>query len=146
MSISDQLQQQKAERLAANIAAGEQFLAENKNKPGVVSLPSGLQYEVITAGTGTVQPTLANTVTCHYHGMLLDGTVFDSSVNRGTPASFPLGQVIKGWQEGVALMTTGSKWRFFIPPALAYGNNGAGAKIGPGATLIFDVELLEIPR
>lgn len=108
----------------------------NKKKPGVVSLPSGLQYEVITEGNGQ-KPLASNKVTCHYHGTLTDGTVFDSSVKRGQPATFPLNMVIKGWTEGLQLMSVGSKWRFFIPPQLAYGERQTGAHIGPNSTLIF---------
>ncbi len=143
MSISDRLFGIKAEKAATNLKAGHDFLAENKNKPGVVELPSGLQYQVITEGTGP-KPKDFNTVTCHYHGTLINGNVFDSSVNRGKPAAFPLNQVIKGWTEGVQLMGTGSKWRFFIPPHLAYGDRQVGSDIGPNTTLIFEVELLGI--
>src|SRR5262245_31455720 len=117
MSITDRLQQIKADKAAANLKAGEDFLKANKEKPGVVELPSGLQYEIIKEGEGA-KPTATNTVTCHYHGTMIDGHIFDSSVQRGTPASFPLNQVIKGWTEGVQLMPVGSKWRFFIPPHL----------------------------
>lgn len=143
MGITDKLFQMKNEKASANLKAGEDFLAANKNKPGVVALPSGLQYEVITEGTGA-KPLATNKVTCHYHGMLIDGTVFDSSVKRGQPATFPLNAVIKGWTEGVQLMPMGSKWRFFIPPHLGYGERGAGAQIGPNCALIFEVELLGI--
>ncbi len=141
MSVADKLAQMKAEKAAANLAAGEQFLAENKNRPGVVSLPSGLQYEILTEGNGP-KPLDHQEVTCHYHGTLIDGTVFDSSVQRGRTASFPLNMVIKGWTEGLQLMPTGSKWRFFIPPHLAYGDRQVSAQIGPNSTLIFDVELI----
>ena len=126
-----------------NLKAGQEFLAANKLKPGVVETPSGLQYEVITQGTGA-KPTAYNKVTCHYHGTLINGTVFDSSVQRGKPADFPLNQVIKGWTEGVQLMPVGSKWRFFIPPHLGYGDRQVGPTIGPNSTLIFEVELLNI--
>lgn len=143
MGITDKLFQMKNEKASANLKAGEDFLAANKNKPGVIALPSGLQYEVINEGSGP-KPTASNKVTCHYHGMLIDGTVFDSSVQRGQPATFPLNMVIKGWTEGVQLMNTGSKWRFFIPPALAYGDRQTGSHIGPNSTLIFEVELLSI--
>jgi FKBP-type peptidyl-prolyl cis-trans isomerase FklB len=143
MGITDKLFQMKNEKASANLKAGEDFLAANKNKPGIVALPSGLQYEVITEGTG-VKPLATNKVTCHYHGMLIDGTVFDSSVKRGQPATFPLNAVIKGWTEGVQLMPMGSKWRFFIPAHLGYGERGAGAQIGPNCALIFEVELLGI--
>jgi FKBP-type peptidyl-prolyl cis-trans isomerase FklB len=141
MGIADKLFNQKNEKAAANLKAGQEFLEANKNKPGVVSLPSGLQYEVLTEGTGS-KPLATNKVTCHYHGTLIDGTVFDSSVHRGQPATFPLNAVIKGWTEGLQLMAAGSKWRFFIPPHLGYGDRQVSAQIGPNSTLIFDVELL----
>ena len=143
MGITDKLFQLKNEKAAANLKAGQEFLAANQQKPGVVALPSGLQYEIITQGTGA-KPTATSKVTCHYHGTLIDGTVFDSSVKRGQPASFPLNAVIKGWTEGLQLMPTGSKWRFFIPPALAYGDRQVSAQIGPNSTLIFEVELLGV--
>jgi FKBP-type peptidyl-prolyl cis-trans isomerase FklB len=143
MGVADQLAQMKAEKAAANLEAGEAFLKTNKERPEVTALPSGLQYEVLTQGTGT-KPTATQTVTCHYHGTLTDGTVFDSSVQRGKPASFPLNMVIKGWTEGLQLMATGSKWRFFIPPHLAYGDRQMSPTIGPNSTLIFDVELISI--
>lgn len=133
--------QKKAE--GNNIEAGKAFLAENKNKPGVVELPSGLQYSVITEGTG-VKATAKNQVKVHYTGTLIDGTVFDSSVSRGEPATFGVTQVISGWVEGLQLMSKGAKYKFFIPSNLAYGAQGAGKTIGPNSTLIFEVELLEI--
>ncbi len=132
------------EKIAINRAAGAAFLAENAKRPGVVRLSNGLQYEVIVAGTETAKPTLNNTVKCHYHGTLINGEVFDSSVQRGEPISFPLNGVIKGWQEALQLMTVGSKWKLFIPSELAYGERSAGPVIGPGSTLIFEVELLGI--
>jgi FKBP-type peptidyl-prolyl cis-trans isomerase FklB len=143
MGIADKLFNQKNEKAAANLKAGEDFLAANKDKPGVTALPSGLQYEVITEGSGP-KPLSSNKVTCHYHGTLIDGTVFDSSVKRGQPATFPLNAVIKGWTEGLQLMPTGSKWRFFIPPHLGYGDRQVSAQIGPNSTLIFEVELLGV--
>ncbi len=143
MGIADKLFQMKNDKGAANLKAGEEFLAANKEKPGVTELASGLQYEVITEGTGA-KPTATQKVTCHYHGTLIDGTVFDSSVNRGQPASFPLNMVIKGWTEGLQLMGVGSKWRFFIPASLGYGDRQVSAQIGPNSTLIFEVELLGI--
>jgi len=143
MGISDKLFQMKNENAQQNLKAGQEFLAANKNKPGVTELPSGLQYEIITEGTGP-KPSASNKVTCHYHGTLIDGTVFDSSVKRGQPATFPLNMVIKGWTEGLQLMPKGSKWRFFIPPNLGYGERQVSAQIGPNCTLIFEVELLEI--
>jgi len=128
---------------AASKAEGVAYLAKNGKRPGVVTLPSGLQYEVLKAGTDNTKPTLASSVTCHYTGTLINGTKFDSSVDRGTPATFPLGNVIRGWQEALQLMTVGSKWRLVIPAELAYGDNGP-PNIGPGATLIFEVELLGV--
>lgn len=141
MGVADQLAQMRAEKAAANLKAGQEFLANNKQKPGVTELPSGLQYEILTAGNGE-KPKAHNEVTCHYHGTLINGTIFDSSVQRGRPASFPLNMVIKGWTEGLQLMPTGSKWRFFIPSHLAYGERQVSAEIGPNCTLIFDVELI----
>lgn len=123
--------------------AGEAFLAENKSKEGVVTLPSGMQYKILTAGTGP-KPTASDTVTCNYRGTLINGKEFDSSYKRGQPASFPVSGVIKGWTEALQLMTVGSKWQLFIPPDLAYGDRGAGGDIGPGETLIFEVELISI--
>ncbi|HXU49815.1 MAG TPA: FKBP-type peptidyl-prolyl cis-trans isomerase [Candidatus Binatia bacterium] len=127
----------------ANLKQGEEFLAGNKTKPGVVALPSGLQYKVITAGTGP-KPTAADTVVCDYRGTLINGKEFDSSYKRGQPASFPVGGVIKGWTEALQMMPVGSKWELFIPPDLAYGARGAGPDIGPNSTLIFEVELHSI--
>lgn len=128
---------------AENIAKGAAFLAANAKEEGVQTTASGLQYKVLEAGAGDVHPNSADKVRVHYHGTLIDGTVFDSSVNRGEPISFGLNQVIKGWTEGLQLMVVGEKTRLFIPSELAYGNSAAG-KIGPGSTLIFDVELLGI--
>lgn len=143
MGIADKLFQMKNEKSSANLKAGQDFLAVNKDKPGVVSLPSGLQYEIITQGSGK-KPLASNNVTCHYHGTLIDGSVFDSSVKRGQPATFPLSGVIKGWTEGLQLMAEGSKWRFFIPPQLGYGDRQVGPHIGPNSTLVFEVELLKV--
>ncbi|MBN1985485.1 MAG: FKBP-type peptidyl-prolyl cis-trans isomerase [Prolixibacteraceae bacterium] len=126
-----------------NLEKGKQFLAENAKNENVTELPSGLQYTILKEGTGDI-PTESDQVKCHYHGTLIDGMVFDSSVQRGEPAVFPVNGVIKGWVEALQLMPTGSKWRLFIPPALGYGERGAGGAIGPNTTLIFDVELLEI--
>ena len=126
-----------------NKAESEAFLAANADKPGVTTLPSGLQYEVITAGTGQ-KPTLRSSVTTHYHGTLPNGTVFDSSYQRGQPATFPVNGVIAGWTEALQLMPEGSKWRLYIPSDLAYGKRGAGRDIGPDAALVFDVELLKV--
>lgn len=141
MGVADQLAQLKAEKAAANLKEGQDFLASNKQKEGIVELPSGLQYEIISEGTGP-KPVAHNEVTCHYHGTLINGTIFDSSVQRGRPASFPLNMVIKGWTEGLQLMPTGSKWRFFIPPHLGYGDRQVSAQIGPNSTLVFEVELI----
>ena len=123
--------------------AGEKYLAENGKKDGVVTLPSGLQYQVLREGNGK-KPSAKDSVKCHYEGFLIDGTVFDSSVQRGEPAVFGLQQVIAGWTEGLQLMQEGAKYRFFIPYRLAYGEGGAGQMIPPFATLIFDVELIEV--
>lgn len=124
-----------------NLKAGEAFLTENAKKENVVTLPSGLQYEIIKQGDGP-KPSANNTVTCHYHGTTIKGDVFDSSVRRGQPASFPLNAVIKGWTEALQLMPVGSKWKLFLPPHLAYGNRNISREIGPNSTLIFEVELL----
>jgi FKBP-type peptidyl-prolyl cis-trans isomerase FklB len=143
MGIADKLFHMKNEKSAANLKAGQDFLEANKQKSGIITLPSGLQYEVITEGSG-IKPSASNKVTCHYHGTLIDGRVFDSSVKRGQPATFPLNMVIKGWTEGLQLMSVGSKWRFFIPPQLGYGDKQVSAEIGPNSTLIFEVELLGV--
>lgn len=124
-------------------AAGEAFLSQNAQKEGVKTLPSGLQYEVLTEGTGR-HPSLQSSVTTHYHGTLIDGTVFDSSYQRGQPATFPVNGVIAGWTEALQLMGEGAKWRLYIPSNLAYGKRGAGRDIGPDSALIFDVELLKV--
>ena len=131
------------EMLEMNKQAGELFLAENKKNENVVTLPSGLQYEILTEGNGKI-PSAKDKVQCHYHGTLIDGTVFDSSVERGEPVEFPVNGVIKGWQEALQLMPVGSKFRLYIPSDIAYGDRAAGPAIGPNSTLIFDVELLEI--
>ena len=122
---------------------GEKYLAENAQKEGVVTLPSGLQYKVLREGNGK-KPNATDQVKCHYEGMLVDGTMFDSSVQRGEPATFPLNGVIAGWTEGLQLMQEGAKYRFFIPYQLGYGERGAGSSIPPFATLVFDVELIEV--
>ena len=134
---------QRAEQGKAQKEAGEKYLAENAKKEGVITTKSGLQYKVLTEGNGK-QPIAKDTVKCHYEGFLIDGTVFDSSVQRGEPATFPLQQVIAGWTEGLQLMKEGAKYRFFIPYRLGYGEGGAGASIPPFATLIFDVELIQV--
>ena len=143
-----QKQEEKQRAAAAEMGKkakeeGEKYLAENAKKEGVVTLPSGLQYLVIKEGNGK-RPKATDKVKCHYEGMLVDGTLFDSSVQRGEPATFPLNQVIAGWTEGLQLMTEGSKYRFFIPYTLGYGERGAGASIPPFAALVFDVELIEV--
>jgi FKBP-type peptidyl-prolyl cis-trans isomerase FklB len=135
-----------AERKAkssVNLQKAEAFLAENKTKPGVITLPNGLQYLVLKEGTG-VQPTSASSVTTHYHGTLMDGTVFDSSVQRGQPATFQVGGVISAWQQMLVLMKEGGKVRLFCPPGLAYGEQGSGPKIGPNELLIFEIELIKV--
>lgn len=126
-----------------NLREGQEFLTRNGLRPEVQTLPSGLQYEVLRPGAGT-KPTRHDNVTTHYHGTLIDGTVFDSSYERGEPATFPVGGVIAGWTEALQLMNTGAKWRLYVPANLAYGPRGAGDDIGPNATLIFDVELLQV--
>lgn len=123
--------------------AGEKFLAENKTKEGVVTLPSGLQYKILQEGNGE-KPKASDSVKCHYEGRLINGQIFDSSIRRGEPAVFPVSGVIAGWVEALQLMTVGSKWQLYIPSELAYGKHGAGQSIGPNETLIFDVELLAI--
>jgi FKBP-type peptidyl-prolyl cis-trans isomerase FklB len=146
-------QQQMRTRMAAaaqqaadeNKKKGEAFLADNKKKKGVVTLPSGLQYKVLKESKGA-KPKATDTVSVHYVGTLIDGTEFDSSIKRGEPASFGVSEVIKGWTEGVQLMSVGSKWQLVIPSNLAYGDQGAGPQIGPNSTLIFEVELLEIKK
>jgi FKBP-type peptidyl-prolyl cis-trans isomerase FklB len=141
-----QKQQEKAQAAgAANKSQGDEFLAANKAKDGVVTLPSGLQYKVLTAGTGP-KPGATDSVVCNYRGTLIDGKEFDSSYKQGHPVTFPVNGVIKGWTEALQLMPVGSKWQLFIPPDLAYGDRGAGGDIGPNATLIFEVELLSIEK
>ena len=144
-TVSEFMQKQQAEAGKAVREAGEKFLAENAEKPGVVVLPSGLQYTVITEGTGA-HPKATDRVKCHHEGTLTHGQVFGSSYRRGEPAVFPLNGVIAGWTEGVQLMAEGAKYRFFIPYHLAYGERGAGQSIPPYAALVFDVELIEIVK
>ena len=148
--VQNFFQEQEAKQQAAAAeagkaakAAGEAFLAENAKKDGVVTLPSGLQYQVLKEGNGK-KPSATDQVVCHYEGTLIDGTVFDSSYKRNEPATFGLNQVIAGWTEGVQLMSEGAKYRFFIPYSLAYGERGAGAQIPPFAALVFDVELIQV--
>lgn len=141
--ISERMQAAAAEQAKVLGAAGQAYLAQNATKEGVTVTESGLHYEVITLGEGE-KPTAESTVSVHYHGTLIDGTVFDSSVQRGQPAEFPVGGVIAGWTEALQLMPVGSKYKLTIPAELAYGERGAGAAIGPHATLVFEVELLAI--
>jgi len=141
--IQDEAKKKQAEIGTKNLAAGEKFLAENAKKDGVKTLDSGLQYKVVIEGDGET-PKSDSTVVAHYEGRLINGKVFDSSIKRGSPATFPVNGVIKGWQETLKLMPTGSKWQVYIPSKLAYGEKGAGASIGPNETLIFDIELISI--
>ena len=143
MALQQELGQRQSSAGAAAKKAGEDFLAENKKKEGIKTLPSGLQYEVLKEGSGK-SPSASDKVTTHYHGTLIDGTVFDSSYERGQPATFPVNGVISGWTEALQLMKEGSKWRLYLPSELAYGTQGAGGSIGPNETLIFDVELLSV--
>ncbi|HBK32505.1 MAG TPA: peptidylprolyl isomerase, partial [Porphyromonadaceae bacterium] len=136
--IESYFRKKQDEMQTENLQTGRAFLEENKKKEQVVTLPSGLQYEVLAEGNGE-KPKATDRVRCHYHGTLIDGTVFDSSVQRGEPAVFGVNQVIKGWVEALQLMSVGSKWRLYIPSDLAYGNQGAGSVIQPNSTLIFDV-------
>jgi FKBP-type peptidyl-prolyl cis-trans isomerase FklB len=148
-AVQQEMQSRQASnqgRLAeANKQEGEAFLAENKKREGVVTLPSGLQYMVLKEGSGT-SPGPSDRVTTHYHGTLIDGTVFDSSYERGQPATFPVNGVISGWTEALQRMQEGAKWRLFLPSHLAYGAQGAGEDIGPHSTLIFDVELISVNK
>ncbi len=141
--IQAQLQDQAKSQFKEVLEAGEKFLTENAKREEVVSLPSGLQYQILKEGSG-IRPQATDKVTTHYHGTLIDGRVFDSSVERGEPTSFPVNGVIPGWVEALQLMPLGSKWRLFIPHQLAYGDRGAGEVITPFATLIFEIELLKI--
>lgn len=148
--VNSFFQEQEAKQRAAAVEkgkavkeAGEKFLAENAKKDGIITLPSGLQYQVLKEGNGK-SPKATDRVKCHYEGTLIDGTMFDSSIQRGEPAVFGLNQVIAGWTEGVQLMQEGAKYRFFIPYNLGYGEHGAGASIPPFAALVFDVELIEV--
>lgn len=134
---------EESEQGAKAKSEGEEFLKENAKRPGIISLPSGLQYEVVKEGTGR-KPKASDTVKCHYEGTLIDGTMFDSSRKRGEAATFPLNGVIRGWTEGLQLMSEGSIYRLYLPYNLAYGENGAGGSIPPFAALIFEVELIEV--
>ena len=142
-AINEQMQAKQAEEAKAMSVEGDRFLTDNAAREGVITTESGLQYEVLTSGEGEI-PTAASTVRTHYHGTLIDGTVFDSSYDRGEPTEFPVGGVIAGWTEALQMMNVGSKWRLTVPYELAYGEQGAGGVIGPFATLIFDIELLDI--
>lgn len=141
--INEIMQAKQAEAAKAAAEVGEKFLQENAKKDNIIVTESGLQYEILVEGDGA-KPTAESTVSTHYHGTLVDGTVFDSSVERGQPAEFPVNRVIAGWTEALQLMPTGSKWRLYVPQNLAYGEQGSGGKIAPYSTLIFDVELLKI--
>jgi len=141
--IRKKQEEKMAQAGEANIKEGQEFLAANKSKDGVVTLPSGLQYKILQAGTGT-KPSTTDSVVCNYRGTLINGTEFDSSYKRGQPATFPVSGVIKGWTEALQLMPVGSKWQLFVPADLAYGTRGAGPGIGPNSTLIFEVELISI--
>lgn len=143
MSVADKLKAMRDAKSAENLAAGLAFLEENGKRAEVTTLASGLQYEILTEGNGP-KPGPTSNVNCHYHGTLISGRVFDSSVQRGRPASFPLNRVISGWTEALQLMPVGSKWRLYLPPNLAYGDQQVGSDIGPNSTLIFEVELLGI--
>lgn len=143
--MQEKMQGESKKAAQGNKEKGKAWLAENKKRPGVVELPSGLQYEVIKEGTGE-SPKATSTVTTHYTGTLIDGTVFDSSVERGQPAQFPVNGVIKGWTEALQLMKPGSKLKLYIPSDLAYGDGGSPPKIGPGETLIFEVELISVDK
>lgn len=140
--INEYFQAKQAEAYKTNVESGNQFLSENAKNPDVVTLPSGLQYKVNVEGTGAI-PASTDQVTTHYEGRLLDGTVFDSSIRRGEPATFPVNGVIQGWQEALQLMPVGSKWTLYVPSDLAYGERGAGQDIQPYSTLVFDIELLD---
>lgn len=141
--LNEYMQGMQEAKMKSVIDEGKNFLAENGKREGVITLPSGLQYEVLQAGNGAT-PTSTDKVTTHYTGTLIDGTVFDSSVQRGQPATFPVNGVIKGWTEALQLMKEGAKWKLFIPYDLAYGERGAGANIGPYSTLIFEIELIKV--
>jgi FKBP-type peptidyl-prolyl cis-trans isomerase len=141
--VRAKMEEKRKEQGEASKKEGDAFLAANKAKQGVVTLPSGLQYKILTAGTGP-KPTASDTVSCNYRGTLVNGTEFDASSKHGGPQTFPVTGVIKGWTEALQLMPTGSKWQLVIPPDLAYGDQGAGADIPPGSTLVFEVELVSI--
>ena len=141
--LNEYFQKIQERKFSKNVEEGKAFLKENSTKEGVVTLPSGLQYKILKEGNGP-KPKESDQVTTHYHGTLINGTVFDSSVQRGQPATFPVNGVIQGWVEALQLMPTGSKWQLYVPSDLAYGSRGASDDIGPNTTLIFDVELISI--
>ena len=141
--VNKYFEELEAKMSAVAIEQGKAFLEENKKRPGIVTLPSGLQYEVINEGTGK-KPKATDQVRCHYEGTLVDGTLFDSSIQRGEPAVFGVNQVIPGWVEALQLMSEGAKWKLYIPSDLGYGARGAGEMIPPHSTLVFEVELLEV--
>lgn len=145
MEMRQKMQAAAQSQGAANRKTGQDFLAANKTKPGVIALPDGLQYKILKEGDGP-KPTASDTVSCNYRGTLIDGKEFDSSYKRGQPASFPVSGVIKGWTEALQLMPVGSKWELYIPADLAYGDRGAGQDIGPGETLVFEIDLLGIQK
>ena len=144
--IGEFVQKANEQKSAGAKKEGVEFLAANAKKPGVVTLPSGLQYVVVKAGADTTRPKLTDKVKCHYHGTLLNGSIFDSSIDRGEPVVFPVNGVIKGWQEALQLMTVGSKWKLYVPSDLAYGDSSPSPSIGPGSLLVFDVELISIEK
>ena len=143
MTIQQKLQEYMFKKNEGAKEEGKKYLAENKKQPGVVELPSGIQYKIITQGTG-VKPMLEDTITAHYKGTTLDGNVFDDSYSRGEPIVYPLNQLVEGWKQTLVLMPVGSKWQLFIPSEYGYGERGAGANIPGGATLIFELELLDV--
>lgn len=144
--IGEFVQKANEQKSAGAKKEGVEFLAANAKKPGVVTLASGLQYVVVKAGADTTRPKLTDKVKCHYHGTLLNGSIFDSSMDRGEPVVFPVNGVIKGWQEALQLMTVGSKWKLYVPSDLAYGDSSPSPSIGPGSLLVFDVELISIEK
>ncbi len=144
--IGEFVQKANEQKSAGAKKEGVEFLAANAKKPGVVTLASGLQYIVVKAGADTTRPKLTDKVKCHYHGTLLNGSIFDSSMDRGEPVVFPVNGVIKGWQEALQLMTVGSKWKLYVPSDLAYGDSSPSPSIGPGSLLVFDVELISIEK
>jgi len=146
MCIGQFQEKVSSEKSAKGKTEGKKFLSENAKRKGVITTASGLQYEVIRTGSDTTKPKLTDKVKCHYHGTLINGTVFDSSVDRGEPISFPVNGVIAGWTEALQMMTVGSKWKLYIPSDLAYGDRQAGPAIAPGSTLIFEVEVLGIDK